>query len=122
MSCKVQKIKNSVEGGNRSYFQVIFDFSSLEARLAAIDTYLNEQGLDPVLYDIYKDGGSGDLHSTTGFNTFAKGRKCYHIVDDETGEEWRLDELSKLEINRNGQTMTVKASELQPTDKILGEV
>lgn len=119
MSCKIKREKHSIEGGNRSYFQTIFDFSSLEARLAAIDTVLNDQGLDPVLYNIYKDGADGDLHSVTGFNTFAKSRKCYKIHDDKTGKDYRLDKQQYVLVNRNGKEVAVQVENLDVNDSIL---
>ena len=117
---KISRDTHSVEGGNRSWFIVTGDFSSLEARLAAIDTCLNDQGLDPVLYEVYKDGSkTSDLHSMTGFNTFVKGRTAYEIHDAESGKDYVVDELSKFKVLRNGQETVVQAKELLETDSIV---
>lgn len=116
---KINKETASVEGGNRSWFIATGDFSSLEARLAAIDTCLNDQGLDPVLYEVYKDGSkTSDLHSMTGFNTFTKGRTAYEIHDSESGKDYIVDALSKFKIRRNGEEIVVQAKDLTETDSI----
>lgn len=117
---KIRKEINSFEGGQKSFFISTCDFSSLQARLATIDTCINPQGLDPVLYEVYKDNSkTSDLHSMTGFNTFAKGRTAIEVKNTETGECYVFDELSKLKIKRNNEEMVVYASELQNTDSIL---
>lgn len=120
MACKIQKTHNSIEGGNRSWFIATGDFSSLEARLAAIDTVLDDEGLDPVLHDVYREGSDhSDLHSMTGWSTFAKTRKAYRVHDDTTGKDWLLDATSKVKVSRNGSETSCKATELQPNDSIL---
>ena len=117
---KISKESSSIEGGNRSWFIATGDFSSLEARLAAIDTCLNTQGLDPVLYEVYRDGSkTSDLHSMTGFNTFVKGRTAYEIHDSESGKDYVVDELSKFKVLRNGKETVVQAKELLETDSIV---
>lgn len=117
---KIQKINNSLEGGNRSYFLAICDFASLQARLATIDSCLNENGIDPVLYEVYRDNSkTSDLHSMTGFNTFSKGRKAIEVFDDSTGENFVFDELSKVKIKRDNEEVVVYASELKSTDSII---
>lgn len=89
-------------------------------RLAAIDTCLNEQGLDPVLYEVYKDHSDvSDLHSLTGFNTFAKGRTAICVHDDSSGKDFVLDELSKLKVNRDNKEVVVQAKDLVATDEII---
>ena len=64
----VKKKENCREGGNRSFLICTMDYASLQARLASIDTFLNEcpnstfdspEGqaakADKVLYEVYKD-------------------------------------------------------------------
>lgn len=123
MACKIVVEKDSVEGGERSWFTEISDFSSLQARLASIDTCLNPQGIDSTLYNVYKDGSKmSDLHSVTGFNTFCGsiGMECYDIVDDKTGKEYKgVCDLSRFRIKRFENTMEVSAKELMETDEIL---
>ena len=98
----VKKKENCREGGQRSYFIATCDFASLQARLASIDTFLNEcpdstfdspeaqaAKADPVLYNVYRDGSdTSDLHSMTGFGTFVgsthmKGIKVHDDVDNK---------------------------------------
>lgn len=122
MACKIKKEENSIEGGNRSYFIVTFDFSSLEARLAAIDTCLNAQGIDPVLKDIYKDGAAGDLHSMTGFNTFFKGQKAMHVHDDVDNKDWVFHPDAKVKVVRGNGELAIFAHELQVNDHILEQL
>lgn len=120
MATKIQVNHNSVEGGNKSWFIATGDFSSLEARLAAVDTVLNDQGLDPVLFEVYKDGSkTSDLHSMTGYNTFCKGRKAIRVHDDVDNKDYVFDILSNVKVLRNGQEMKIKASELIETDHII---
>ena len=98
----VKKKENCREGGQKSFFIATMDFASLQARLASIDTFLNEcpdstfdspEGqaakADPVLYNVYRDGSdTSDLHSMTGFGTFVgsthmKGIKVHDDVDNK---------------------------------------
>lgn len=120
MACKIEKTHNSIEGGNRSWFIATGDFSSLEARLAAIDTCLNDEGLDPVLHDVYRKGSDhSDLHSMTGWQTFAKTRKAYRVHDDFTGKDWLLDATSRVKVQRGDKEVDCKATELQESDSII---
>ena len=50
---------------------VSFDFSSFQMRLATIDINNNNDGL----YKAYRENPDLDLHSVTGYNIFAKGKK-----------------------------------------------
>lgn len=57
------------------YYLSTLDYASLQMRLAAIDTNLNDGGRDKNLYNIYLDPKmGGDMHSRTGFGVFAEGR------------------------------------------------
>ena len=111
------------------------DFASLQARLASIDTFLNEcpdstfdspeaqaAKADPVLYNVYRDGSdTSDLHSMTGFGTFVgsthmKGIKVHDSVDNK---DYVLAAKSKCKVIRDRNEVTVFASELIPTDHII---
>lgn len=81
------------------YFLSTIDYASLQIRLAAIDTNLNEAGRDENLYNVYLDPKmGGDMHSRTGYGVFAHGRDFkLDIVEVEKedgtlhtfyGDEW----------------------------------
>lgn len=80
------------------YYLCTVDYASLQIRLAAIDTNLNDEGRDENLYNVYTDPKmGGDMHSRTGFGVFAEGRE-FELdiieVEDENGlhsfyaDEW----------------------------------
>lgn len=117
------------------FFLGTFDFSSLQARLASIDTCLNDDpdrkfyspetyGLmpDPVLLDVYKDGSTvSDLHSMTGFNTFVKSvnMKAIRVHDDVDNKDYVFAPISRCRIMRNNKEETVYAKDLQENDHII---
>jgi DNA polymerase I-like protein with 3'-5' exonuclease and polymerase domains len=67
------------------------DFGSLQCRLATIDTALNEEGIDPMLFDLYKVDTilGGDMHSSTAWGTFINpiGVQILEIID-ENDKKW----------------------------------
>ena len=131
----VKKKENCREGGNRSFFIATCDFASLQARLASIDTFLNEcpdstfdspeaqaAKADPVLYNVYRDGSdTSDLHSMTGFGTFVGSThmKGIKVHDDVDSKDYVFSPKSKCKVLRGGNEVTVFASELIPTDHII---
>ena len=134
----IKKKENCREGGQRGYFLLTCDFASLQARLASIDTFLNEcpdatfdspEGQkakpDPVLYSVYRDGSdTSDLHSMTGFGTFVGsiGMKAIRVHDDVDNKDYVFANSSKVRVERAGcpaDGLVIKACELQPTDHIL---
>lgn len=131
----IRKKENCIEGGQRSYFLLTCDFASLEARLAAIDTFLNEDPNekfytaeksttmpDPTLYSVYKDGSTtSDLHSMTGFGTFVGSThmKAIRVHDDVDNKDYVFAPKSKCKVLRDGQEIIVTASELLPNDHII---
>lgn len=131
----VKKKENCREGGQRSYFIATCDFASLQARLASIDTFLNEcpdstfdspEGqaakADPVLYNVYRDGSdTSDLHSMTGFGTFVGSThmKGIKVHDDVDNKDYVFAPKSKCKVLRDGNEVTVFASELITTDHII---
>lgn len=118
--CKVSR-KFCRDGGNRSYFLNCSDFNSLEARCAAQDTFLNKEGMDPVLQNIYKDGGTGDLHSQTAWQIYCApfNLKPLFIEDLDKDKKYILADISQLKIRRNGEIKIVFAKDLQETDEIV---
>lgn len=132
----IKQIKNCREGGQRSWFLLTCDYASLEARLAAIDTFMNnnptfkyvdekssEQYMpDPVLLDVYKDGSPlGDLHSMTGFGTFVGSihMKAIRVHDDVDDKDYVFAPMSKCKVLREGKEIIVNADDLLESDHIL---
>lgn len=117
------------------FFLLTCDYASLQARLASIDTFLNEcpnstfdspEGqaakADETLYNVYRDGSdTSDLHSMTGFGTFvgSTNMKAIKVHDDVDNKDYVFAAKSKCKVQRNGQEEVVYASELVPTDHII---
>lgn len=121
MPCKIKK-EFCQEGGNNSWFIVTGDYSSLQAKIVSIDTYLNSVGQDPVLKEVYKVGSKiSDLHSVTGHASFCSSvnQKGIHVTDDETGDKWSFLPESQIKIMRNGNEEIISAKDLIETDKII---
>lgn len=111
----------SSEGGNHSYFLVTGDYSSLQAKCASIDTYLNPEGQDMLLQNIYKEGSTiSDLHSVTGHSSFCSSvnQKGIHVTD-ENGKKWAFLPKSKIKIIRGEDSIVIQAKDLIETDKII---
>lgn len=132
----IKKKENCREGGQRSYMLLTCDFASLEARLAAIDTFKNDcpnvpfinaadskETPDPVLYNVYKDGSdTSDLHSMTGFGTFVKSvnMKAIRVHDDADNKDYVFAPLSNVRVKRaDGTEVKIKAKDLVATDHVL---
>lgn len=132
----VKKTPNCEEGSHRSWFLLTCDYASLEARLAAIDTFLNSNPEmqykddesssaykpDPVLLEVYKDGSAtGDLHSMTGFGTFVGSvhMKAIRVHDDTDNKDYVFAPMSKCKVLRNGEETVIKADELVETDHVI---
>jgi len=74
------------------YYLSTVDYASLQIRLAAIDTNLNEDGRDQALYNVYTDPKmGGDMHSRTAYGVFAHGRDfsldVVEVEDSKTGKQ-----------------------------------
>jgi len=119
---------------NSLYKIVTFDYSALQTRLAARDTVLNPQGVDPRLYELYKKDSKlgGDLHSSTACATFCEPmhRELLEITD-ENGKVWLLGFTQKVKIkDRDNRvdpegislTQIITGEELVETDVILDYV
>lgn len=131
----VKKKENCRDGGNRSYFLATLDFASLEARLAAIDTFYNNcpnkaitdfstcpYNPDETLYNVYKDGSkTSDMHSMTGFGTFVGSvhMKAIRVHDDVDNKDYVFAPISKCKVKRGDKEVIVTAEELQPFDHII---
>lgn len=132
----VKKKINCREGGNRSWFIATADFSSLQARLSSIDTFLNDcpnakwgddaaekAKPDSVLYSVYRDGSdTSDLHSMTGFGTFvgSVNMKAIRVHDDVDNKDYVFAPTSNVRVLKaDGTEKKVQAQQLEPTDHIL---
>lgn len=115
----------SSEAGKLCYLLMTQDAASLEARIATADTALNEDGIDPVLFNVYdpKSGYGEDLHSATGLSVFctATGMQI-NEVEDEKGKTWLYADNQEMLIKRNGKELKVKGSDIVETDEILSYV
>lgn len=122
---------------NSKYKLVTFDYSALQTRLAGRDTVLNPQGVDPMLFELYREGSTlgGDMHGLTAHGVFCEPchRKLIQAVDDEDGKVWIFGHNQFLRIRpRNENAADIKCDEkknyryqevigtdIKPTDKIL---
>ncbi len=74
------------------FFLATVDYASLQARIAAVDTNLNDRGKDKTLYAVYTNDALGaDLHSLTAYGVFAEGKEfdlpvLYEVTDTATGK------------------------------------
>lgn len=111
----------SKKAGRLCYLLMTQDAASLEARVATADTAINDSGIDKTLYSVYDPvSGNGDLHSQTAFNTFCGSidMQINEVVDDDN-KTWIFIDDQQMKIERAGQEMVVKGSEILETDKIL---
>lgn len=101
------------------YFLSTLDYASLQMRLAAIDTTLNEHGRDENLYNIYIDPKMGaDMHSRTGFGVFADGKEFeLEVIEIESDGVSRT--LYAGEFVKTKNRGAVQARDLQPSDTLL---
>ena len=83
-----EKVKKCITTPDpKEFYLCTLDYASLQIRLAAIDTNLNEGGRDNNLYNVYLDPKmGGDMHSRTGYSVFAEGREfeldMIEVVDE----------------------------------------
>lgn len=122
MGCKISVDKNNDHAGERSYYLVTSDCASLESRVAAQDTCLNDGGIDPILYDLYRVNSplGEDMHTASAFSVFGSGinKQSIHITD-ENGKMWVFIDESQVKIKRDGKEMIVHAPEIVETDEII---
>lgn len=131
----VKKKENCREGGQRSWFLCTLDFASLEARLAAVDTFYNQcpnkaitdfkncpYDPDETLYNVYKDGSkTSDMHSMTGYGTFvgSVNMDAIRVHDDVDSRDYVFAPTSRCKVKRGDKEEIVFASDLQPFDHII---
>ena len=118
------------------FFLATCDFSSLQARLCSIDTFINDcpkakfneeaaqKALpDSVLLSVYRDGSdTSDLHSMTGFGTFVKSinMPAIHVHDDVDNKDYVFTEVSNVRVRKaDGTEKKIQAKYLEVTDHIL---
>jgi|GEM_PF-4686176 len=125
----------SYEEGLKHYKLATFDYSSLEARRAAQDTFMNDEGMDKNLYELYKKDSplGSDMHSYTAWTTFCKSIDMkIHEATDENGKTWLFVDTQKMKISRNvkckdkngkdiieNKQLEVLGNEIKETDEIL---
>ena len=102
------------------------DAASLEARVATADTALNDDGIDPVLSELYRPGSpmGEDLHTATSYSTFGKSidLQINEIYDEETGKTFLCLDEQFIIVKRNGKMEKVLGKDLLETDSIVGYV
>ena len=115
-----EKVKRCISTPDPAqYYLCTADYASLQIRLAAIDTNLNETGRDESLYNVYLDPKmGGDMHSRTGHAVFV-GDKDFDIdvieVEDEKGNKKTYFGGEHVKTKSRGE---VKARELLPSDEL----
>lgn len=113
----------NAKAGRLCYLLMTQDAASLEARVATSDTALNEDGIDPILFNVYdpKAGFGEDLHSMTGWNTFCKAVDLpINEITDDDGKTWLVVDIQKIWVERDDKKQLITGAELRETDKILG--
>ena len=103
----------------RQFYLSTVDYASLQIRLAAIDTNLNESGRDENLYNVYIDPKmGGDMHSRTGYGVFADGRD-FELdiieVEDEAGNAHTFFGDEMISTTNRGE---IYAKDLTPEDSL----
>lgn len=103
------------------YFLSTVDYASLQIRLAAIDTNLNEDGRDENLYNVYIDPKmGGDMHSRTAFGVFAYGRD-FKLDVVEVDMDGTLHTFYANELVQTANRGNILAKDLQEDDELLIE-
>jgi hypothetical protein len=103
-----------------NYYLGTFDSSSLQVRIAGLDTNLNDSGRDKNLYQVYQNENmEDDLHSLTAWSIFCAGQ-LYDlsivniILDGGETREYFADELITLKSGKK-----IYAKNLKEGDEIL---
>ena len=97
------------------YYLATLDYSSLQVRLAAIDSQ------DEYLTRIYREDPDADLHSVTAYEVFCRGREfeVEEITVTDNGVTKTFFAHEKVQIKREGQCITVVAANLQQGDSLV---
>jgi DNA polymerase I-like protein with 3'-5' exonuclease and polymerase domains len=102
------------------FYLSTLDYASLQMRLAAIDTNINEDGRDQSLYNIYTDPKmGGDMHSRTGFGVFAEGREFNLDVVEVEREDGTTKTYFGGEFVKTKNRGSVQARDLVATDSLV---
>ena len=123
----IERNDSDLDAGYEEYFLITADMASLEARGAAIDTICNEQGLDPVLAEVYATNSKygEDLHTASSFAVFGAPGANVQAMDleykDKDGKDVKITliEESLVKIKRGEKTKVIKAGILEESDDIL---
>jgi len=115
-------VKRCITSPNtEDYLLATVDYASLQARIAAIDTSLNNAGRDRTLYGVYTDPKMGaDLHSLTAFNVFALGKELdlpvlYEVLDETTGKTYTFNTFDPVKTTKGVKP----AYSLKPEDELV---
>jgi len=94
------------------YFLATLDYSSLQIRLAAIDSE------DRRLAGAYREDPNADMHSITGYSVFAQGKtfEIEEVVVEVDGVEKVFLAHENVKIKREDEFKTVEARDLRETD------
>ena len=102
----------------KNYYLVTLDYSSLQIKLAAIDSD------DPDLIDYYKNNINADPHTKTGYSVFVSGIdfEMEEIkITDEKGKVHIFYEYDKILVLRKGEKKEILAKDIEETDELLVE-
>lgn len=96
------------------YYLATLDYSSLQIRLAAIDSQ------DPYLCKIYREDPEADLHSVTAYEVFCKGREfeVEEFTFEDKGRTIVKFAHEKVKIIRGGKKMEMAAKDIVETDEL----
>jgi len=98
------------------------DFRSLQLILAFCDCGINKNGVDPIAYKIYGQGGTQDAHSMTTHSVFCEPVHLEIIeIEDDDGNKIIFGEEQKIKILRKGliddnEELVIKGAEFQADD------
>lgn len=109
-------VKDFISVPNKDeYFLATLDYSSLQIRLAAIDS------LDRKLAGAYREDPNADLHSITGYSVFAQGKtfEIEEVVVRDKGVEKVYLAAEEVKVMRQGEKKTIAARDLLETDQII---
>lgn len=127
-------VKQCITSPDKELYRLCtIDFGSLQCRLATIDTARNEAGIDPMLFELYKDGSplGADMHTVTAYNVFCEptNRTVLEVLDEATGKTWIIGPDQKIMVGLRAGTVlkpgyeqtyeVIFGRDLKTTDTIL---
>jgi len=97
------------------YVMILLDMQGFQLHLCALD----QADTTDTLYQRYLADPSVDLHSATGYKTFAEGQEFLFIEDGE--ESLILTKDQRVSIIRGGEVMFIQANDLLESDEFYKE-